>query len=66
MQTCGGSVHGHMNKTLPDLRIKKNFRKEGGKTKSQRLRVFAVRLCILVMEKATLIKSHQHDCLNMK
>jgi hypothetical protein len=55
-----------MNKTLPDLRIKKNFRKEGGKTKSQRLRVFAVRLCILVMEKATLIKSYQHDCLNMK
>ena len=33
--------------------------------KGRRAREFAVRLCLLVISEATLIKSHQHDNLNM-
>lgn len=31
----------------------------------QRIRKFAVRLCLLVTSEATPIKSRQYDCLNM-
>jgi hypothetical protein len=32
---------------------------------SQRNRRWAVRLCLLEIREGTLLKSHQHDCLNM-
>lgn len=52
--------------TLPHLSLREYF--EGGdrkNVKSQIIREFAVRLCLLVMSTATPIKSHQHDGLNV-
>lgn len=38
---------------------------KGKDSRSQRIREFVVRLCLLGVSEATHIKSDQHDCLNI-
>ena len=46
--------------------VQRTFQKMGQEDhKSQKIKKFDVRLYILVISEVMLIKSHEHDCLNM-
>jgi hypothetical protein len=61
------SYNGYIFKILPHLRLREQFwkRRRQKDCKSQRIRDFGVRLCLLVMSEAKPIESHQHGCPNM-
>lgn len=50
-------------KQVPHLRLRKHYEKGVEERKSQIIREFAMRLCLLIMLESTSIKSHEHGSL---
>lgn len=64
MLSWGSQTSGYIYETLLHLRIREHY---GGadRKKSQEIRDFAVRLCLLLTTEALPVMSHQHDQPNM-
>lgn len=60
------SINEYTYKTSPTPNAQKILQKRGPKDYLiQRIRKFAVRLCLLVISEVIPIKYHQYDCINM-
>lgn len=60
------SPNGSKGCTLPHLRLRVHCGREVGKTESQKIREFAVKLHLLIISGVVHAKSHQHDFLNTR
>lgn len=66
MQNCGAQLQWIHLQNIPAPRAQKTLLKMGQRDcRSQRVRDFAIRLCLPVTSVATPIKSHQQDCPNV-